>query len=78
MVQAAQTARLHDERFKGFYERYSGRKNDKKAVVAVAHEMLRIVYFMLKRNESYRGEKRDLSLRKLKRLERKSIVGLQV
>ena len=26
MVQAAQTARLHDERFKEFYERYSGRK----------------------------------------------------
>jgi transposase len=78
LIQAAQTARLHDERFKGFYERYSGRKNDKKAVVAVAHEMLRIVYFMLKRNESYRGEKRDLSLRKLKRLERIAIVGLQV
>jgi transposase len=27
MVQAAQMARLHDERFKGFYERYSGRKS---------------------------------------------------
>jgi transposase len=78
LIQAAQTARLHDERFKGFYERYSVRKNDKKAVVAVAHEMLRIVYFMLKRNESYRGEKRDLSWRKLNSLERKSIVGLQV
>jgi transposase len=78
MVQAAQTARLHDERFKEFYEKYSKRKNDKKAVVAVAHEMLRIVYFMLKRNESYRGEKCDLSLRKLKRLERIAIVGLQV
>jgi transposase len=78
MVQAAQTAVRHDERFKEFYGRYSGRKGPQKAVVAVAHEMLRIVYFMLKKNESYRGEKRDLSWRKLKRLERKSIAGLQV
>jgi len=37
--------------------------------------MLRIVYFMLKRNEPYRGEDRGLSWRKLKRLERKSMVG---
>jgi len=78
MVQAAQMARLHDERFKEFYEKYSKRKGNQKAVVAVAHEMLRIVYFMLKRNEPYRGEKRDLSLRKLNSLERKGIVGLRV
>jgi transposase len=78
MVQAAQTAVRHDERFREFYERYSGRKDPQKAVVAVAHEMLRIVYFMLKRSESYRGEKRGLSWRKLKRLEQKSIAGLQV
>lgn len=78
MVQAAQTAVRHDERFKEFYARYAGRKDPQKAVVAVVHEMLRIVYFMLKRNESYRGEKRGLSRRKFKRLERKSIAGLQV
>ena len=46
--------------------------------VAVAHEMLRIVWFMLKRNEPYRGERSDLSRRKLKRLERCALVGLQV
>ncbi len=49
-----------------------------KAVVAVAHEMLRIVYYMLKRNEPYRGERRGLSVRKFKRLERKALFGLQV
>jgi transposase len=43
MVQAAQMARLHDERFKEFYERYSKRRGHQKAIVAVAHEMLRIV-----------------------------------
>jgi len=77
MVQAAHTARLHDERFRGFYERYARRNGDKKAVVAVAHEMLRIVYFMLKKNEAYRGGGRDLSGRKLKWLERKSLIGFQ-
>jgi hypothetical protein len=40
--------------------------------------MLRVVWFMLKRNEVYRGEKRGLSWRKFKRLEQKSIAGLQV
>lgn len=78
LVQAAHIARLHDERFREFYERYARRKGDKKAVVAVAHEMLRVVWFMLKRNEAYRGEKCDLSRRKLKRLERVALVGLQV
>jgi len=66
-------ARLHDERFKEFYERYSKRKGHQKAVV-VAHEMLRIVWFMLKRNEPYRGEKLGLSRRKLKRLKRVRVV----
>lgn len=44
MVQMAQTARLHDERVREFYEKYAGRKGSQMAVVAVAHEMLRIVY----------------------------------
>lgn len=77
LVQAAQAARLHDERFKEFYERYSGRKGHQKAIVAVAHEMLRIVYFMLKRREAYRGGRRDLSRRKFKRLERVALGGFQ-
>jgi transposase len=77
MVQAAQNARLHDDRFRMFYERYAERKGHLKAIVAVAHEMLRIVYFMLKRMEPYRGEDRVLSMRKLKGLERVSLVGLR-
>jgi len=77
LVQAAQTARLHDERFREFYERYSRRKDGKKAVVAVAHEMLRIVWFMLRRNEPYRSGRRDLSRRKLMGLERVALGGLQ-
>jgi len=78
VVQSAQVARLHDERFREFYERYAKRRGDKKAVVAVAHEMLRIVWFMLKRNEAYRGERRGLSWRKFKGLERVALGGFQV
>ena len=78
LVQAAQTARIHDERFREFYERYARRKGHQKAVVAVAHEMLRIVYLMLRRNEPYRGGDSRLRRRKLKRLEGKAVAGLQV
>jgi len=77
MVQAAHNARLHDERFRRFYERYSKRKGGQKGVVAVAHEMLRIIWFMLKRNEPYRGGRSGLSERKFKRLEQKSLIGLR-
>jgi len=77
MVEAAQAARLNDERFRELYERHAERKGHQKAIVAVAHEMLRIVYYMLKRNEPYRGGNRCLSMRKFKRLERKALSGLQ-
>lgn len=78
LVQCAQTARLHDERFRRFYDRYARRGGHGKAVVAVAHEMLRVVYFMLRRMEPYRGEDRRLTGVKVKRLERKANVGLHV
>jgi transposase len=76
LVQCAQTARLHDERFRRFYEGYVRSKGHGKAIVAVAHEMLRIVYFMLKRMEPYRGEDRRLTGIKVKRLERRADIGL--
>jgi len=78
LVEAAQAAVRSDERFRMLYERYASRKGCQKSVVAVAHEMLRIVYYMLKRSEPYRGENRRLSMRKLKRLERRALSGLQV
>lgn len=65
MVQCAQTARLHDERFKRYYERIASRKGHQKAIVAVAKEMLCIIWFMLKRREPYRGENKELFQRKL-------------
>ena len=77
MVQCAHIARRYDPRLKDLYERYSRRKGKEKAVVAVAHEMARIVYFMLKRGEPYRGMNRRLAERKLKDLERRALHGLR-
>ena len=81
IVEAAQTARIHDESFRGYYERYASRKGHERGIVAVAHEMLRVVYFMLKRMEPYRCGNRGLSVRKFKRLKCKSccwLAGLMV
>ena len=75
MVQCAHNARQYDPRLRNFYERYSKRKGKMKAVVAVAHEMMRICYFMLKRNEPYRGQNIGLTERKLKRMERIALNG---
>ena len=77
MVQCAHSACRFDPRLRGFYERYSKRRGSKKAVVAVAHEMIRIVFFMLKRGEAYRGENRRLTERKFKSLERRALSGLR-
>lgn len=75
MVQCAQVARQHDERFKGYYERIASRKGPQKAIVAVAKEMLCIIWFMLKRREPYRGENKDLSRRKLIKMHRLAMEG---
>ena len=77
MVQCAQNACRFDARFNRFYKRYSRRKGKGKAVVAVAHEMIRIIYFMLKRDEPYRGQNIELTLKKLKKMESRASIGLR-
>jgi transposase len=77
MVQCAHAASRFDPRLRSLYQRYSKRKGGKKAVVAVAHEMIRIIYYMLKRSEAYRGENRRVTQRKLKSMERKALNGLR-
>jgi hypothetical protein len=47
------------------------------AIVAVAHEMARIVYFMLVRGEPYRGENRGLTERELKNMGARALNGLR-
>ena len=77
MVQCAHTAKRYDPRLRSFYERHVKRKGEEKAVVAVAHEMARIIYFMLKRNEPYRGMREGLTERKIKDMESRALRGLR-
>ena len=46
-------------------------------VKRLAHEMARIMYFMLSRDEPYRGENRGLTERKLKNMSKKAFNGLR-
>ena len=78
MVQCAHTARRYDARFSRAYKRVSRRRGKGKALVAVAHEMIRIVYFMLMRNEPYRGQNVELTTKKLKRMEGRASIGLRI
>ncbi len=77
LVQCAHNARQHDPRFKRFYDRYHKRSGKGKALVAVAHEMIRIIYFMLRDNAPYRGQNVKMTTRKLKRMKYRASVGLQ-
>jgi len=77
LVQAAQHARQHDPRFKAYYERVAKRRGQQKAIVAVAKEMLVVIWFMLTRREPYRGQNLQLVERKLKRMNNLAETGLQ-
>jgi transposase len=77
MVQCAHTACRYDPRLRRLYERHERRKGGKSAVATVAHEMARIIFYMLKRGEPYRGVKGELWERKLKRMERNALSGLR-
>ena len=54
--QAGQNARQHDPRFKAYYERVAKRRGKQKAIVAIAKEMLVVIWLMLTRREPYRGQ----------------------
>ena len=61
----------------GVYERVSRWRGAGCAIVAVAHEMARIMYFMLSRGESYRDMNRGLTERKLEGMSKKAFNGLR-
>jgi transposase len=68
MVESANTARRHDDRFKIFYERIARKHGHSKAIVALANKMLRIVWHMLAKNEPYRDHNKQAYAKKVKRL----------
>jgi transposase len=77
LVESAQTAVRYDPRLGGMYERMSRRRGSGCAMVAVAHEMSRIMYFMLSRGEPYRDANRGLTERKLKNMGKRAYDGLR-
>ena len=77
LVECAQTAVRCDARFRGLHERVSRRRGNGCATVAVAHEMARIMYYMLCRGEPYRDMNRGLTERKLKSMSKRAYDGLR-
>jgi transposase len=77
LVECAQAAVRFDPRLGGMYERVSRRRGSGCAIVSVAHEMARIMYFMLSRGEPYWGENRGLTERKLKSMSKRAYDGLR-
>jgi len=67
MVEAAWTAVRYDEKFCEFYGRVKARRGSQKAIVAVANKMLKVVWVMLVRRESYSGVNKELYEGKLNR-----------
>jgi hypothetical protein len=54
LCEAANAARRTNSSFRSFYQSLVGRKGHKKAIIAVAHKMLRVIYFMFTRRQAYR------------------------
>jgi len=77
MVECAQAAVRYDPRFRGLYERLSRRRGAGCAIVAVAHEMARVLFFMLSRDEPYRDADGGLVERKLKNMSKRAFDGLR-
>ena len=68
MVESARVGSVFDPRMKAFYERVAKRRGDQKAVVAVANNMLKIIWFMLTRKEPYESVDEVRYAKKLKSL----------
>jgi len=67
LVQSAMTAVRYDLRLKSFYERLKSRKENAKAIVAKAKEILVIMWYMLTRRELYRCMNKERYEQKLSR-----------
>lgn len=72
VVEAANTTMRCDGRLGNFYERIAARRGPQKAKVAVAKEMLVIMWHMLTNNEPYRTMNHSMTETKYKRMERQS------
>jgi len=72
LAQCAYIAIRHPGRIRDFYLRVEKRRGNKVAIVATARKMLRIIYYMLTRNEPYRDADKLLTIRKQKAAKREA------
>ena len=63
--------------FNPLLERVQSLGIELKSGMAVALDMARIIYYMLRRNEPYRGQNGGLTERKLKGMGRRALNGLR-
>lgn len=70
LVNAATVAVRHDDRMRERYLRIAKRRGGKKAKVAVANTLARVIWHMLTHGTEYRTQNRELTQRKYKRMER--------
>ncbi len=75
--EAAQNASRYDSKLKGFYQRLASRRGHQKAITAVARKILVSMYYVLKRQEEYQGQRDELLEKKIKRLQRTVDSSLQ-
>jgi transposase len=67
MIEAARVAVQHDEKLGAFYQRVRERRGDQKATVATANKMLKIIWVMLTRHETYGNANEKRYWKKLKK-----------
>jgi len=77
LIEAAQNASRFDPKLRPFYLRIAARRGHQKAITAVARKMLVSIYHVLKRQETYQGQRDELLERKINRLQRTVDSSLQ-
>jgi transposase len=75
LISDATVAVKYPGKLRRYYLRLKRRVGHKKAIVATAHKLLRIIYHMLKEDKPYEERDDDLLYRKLRRMTQKA--GLQ-
>jgi len=68
LIEAAQNASRFDPKLRPFYLRVAARRGHQKAITALARKMLVSIYHVLKRQETYHGQRDELLERKINRL----------
>jgi len=77
LIEAAQNASRFDPKLRPFYLRVAAKRGHQKAITAAARKMLVSIYHVLKRQETYHGQRDELLERKISRLQHTPNTSLQ-